>query len=130
MLRGQGWISLTSPVEGTSHVTVFAPEVYRWDARLKSAMVHWVDAQWRFPPPAINPAGTKHVFTTTVIAAIEPDAVRALAGAVRDRRRAAGRFLPDGAAAIEVPTDSGRPGQRRDLPEGAASTAPTRSASR
>ena len=66
VLRGQGWISLTSPVEGTSNVTVFAPEVYTWDARLRAAKIHWVDAQWRFPPPAINPAGSRHVFTTTV----------------------------------------------------------------
>ena len=66
MLRGQGWITLTSPIEGTSHVTVVAPEVYGWDARTKSATVHFVDAVVQYPPPAINPAGTKHVFTTTV----------------------------------------------------------------
>ena len=66
VLRGEGWISLTSPVEGTSNVTVLAPEVYQWNARLKSAMVHWVDALVQYPPAAINPAGTRHVFTTTV----------------------------------------------------------------
>jgi len=64
--RGQGWISLTSPLEGTSYVNVVAPEVYNWDARRKTATVHWVDAVPQYPPPAINPAGTKHVFTTTV----------------------------------------------------------------
>jgi hypothetical protein len=64
--RGQGWITLTSPVEGTSHVTVVAPEVYNWDARTKSVAVHWVDAVVQYPPLAINPAGTRHVFTTTV----------------------------------------------------------------
>ena len=67
VLRGQGWITLTSPVEGTSHVTVVAPEVYGWDARTKSATVHFVDAVVQYPPPAINPAGTKHTFTTTVM---------------------------------------------------------------
>jgi uncharacterized repeat protein (TIGR01451 family) len=64
--RGQGWVSLTSPLEGTSYVSVVAPEVYSWDARRKTATVHWVDAVPQYPPPAINPAGTKHVFTTTV----------------------------------------------------------------
>jgi uncharacterized repeat protein (TIGR01451 family) len=64
--RGQGWISLTSPLEGTSYVNVVAPEVHNWDARRKTATVHWVDAVPQYPPPAINPAGTKHVFTTTV----------------------------------------------------------------
>ena len=64
--RGQGWVSLTSPMEGTSYVNVVAPEVYNWDARRKTAAVHWVDAVPQYPPPAINPAGTRHVFTTTV----------------------------------------------------------------
>jgi uncharacterized repeat protein (TIGR01451 family) len=30
-------------------------------------MIHWLDAQWQFPPPAINAAGTRHVFTTMVM---------------------------------------------------------------
>ena len=64
--RGEGWISLTSPIEGTSRVSVMSPDVYGWDARTKTAVVHWIDASWQFPPPAINPAGTKHVFVTTV----------------------------------------------------------------
>ncbi len=66
VLHGEGWISLTSPIEGTSNVTVMAPEVYRWDARLQSATVHWIDAQVQYPPQAINPSGGKHVLTTTV----------------------------------------------------------------
>ena len=119
VLRGQGWISLTSPVEGTSHVTVFAPEVYSWEARLRSAMIHWVDAQWRFPPPAINPAGTKHVFTTTVMRqSNQTPCERWLVRYEISGGPPAG-FSPDGAQAVEVPTDAGRPGQRRDFPEGA-----------
>ena len=27
---------------------------------------HWVDAQWQPPPPAVNRAGTEHVFTTRI----------------------------------------------------------------
>ncbi len=64
--RGEGWITVTSPLEGTSYVNVVAPEIHNWDARRKTAVVHWVDAVAQYPPPAINPAGTKHVFTTTV----------------------------------------------------------------
>lgn len=104
--RGQGWISLTSPAEGTSHVTVFAPEVYKWESRLKAAMIHWVDAQWRFPPPAINPAGSRHVFTTTVIR----QTTQVPCERWRVRYEITGGppagFLPDGAQAVEVPTDS------------------------
>ncbi|MBN2578516.1 MAG: DUF11 domain-containing protein [Pirellulales bacterium] len=63
---GEGWVSVSSPLEGTTQVDVLAPSVYGWDQRMKTARIHWVDANWTFPSPAINPAGTKHVFTTSV----------------------------------------------------------------
>jgi len=106
VLRGQGWITITSPQEGTSHVTVFAPEVYRWDSRLKSAVVHWVDAQWRFPPPAINPAGTKHVFTTTVVRQSNHTPVERWRVRYEIQGGPPAGFSPDGAQAVEVPTDA------------------------
>jgi uncharacterized repeat protein (TIGR01451 family) len=65
--RGQAWVTVSSPVEGTSHVTAAAPNVYGWDARKQTSQIYWVDAQWTFPPPAINPAGSRHTFTTTLI---------------------------------------------------------------
>jgi len=106
VLRGQSWISLTSPVEGTSSVAVVAPEVYGWENRTKTTVVHWVDAQWTFPTPAIDPAGTKHVFATTV--------TRQSSGLPcegwRVRYEIVGGppagFSPDGARSIEVPTDA------------------------
>ncbi len=106
VLRGQGWITLTSQIEGTSHVTVYAPEVYAWDCRTRSAVIHWVDAQWRFPPPAINPAGTRHVFTTTVMRQSDqsPCAGWRVRYEIVDGPPAG--FTPDGAAAVEVETDT------------------------
>jgi len=106
VLRGQGWITLTSQVEGTSNVTVFAPDVYGWDARTRAATVHWVDAQWQIPPPAINPAGTAHVFTSCVVR--QSDRSPCVGWLVRyeivDGPPAG--FAPDGAQSIEVPTDA------------------------
>ncbi len=67
VLRGQGWVTITSALEGTSHVTVFAPGVIPWEHRLDKATIYWVDAQSGFPPPSINPAGSRHVLTTTVL---------------------------------------------------------------
>jgi len=64
--RGQAWVSVTSPAEGVSHVTAFAPSVYGWGDRKQSAVILWVDAEFALPAPAINPAGGRHVFTTTV----------------------------------------------------------------
>jgi uncharacterized repeat protein (TIGR01451 family) len=63
---GQSWISVTSPREGTSQVTVFAPNVEGWDRRQQSATIYWVDAQWRFPSPGITPAGSRNTLLTTV----------------------------------------------------------------
>jgi len=64
--RGQSWVTVTSPVEGSSHVLVHAPSVYGWDAKRQTATIHWVDGQWEFPSPAILSAGGRHVFTTIV----------------------------------------------------------------
>ena len=66
VLAGQTWVSMTSPVEGTSYITAYAPSVYGWDCRKRAAVIHWVDAQWRFPTPTINTAGSKHIFSTVV----------------------------------------------------------------
>ncbi|NQU25341.1 MAG: DUF11 domain-containing protein [Candidatus Nealsonbacteria bacterium] len=105
VVPGQGWITLTSPVEGTSKVTVFAPDVYSWESRTRSATVHWVDAQWCIPPPAINPAGTTHVFTTCVVRQSDrnPCAGWLVRYEIVDGPPAG--FAPDGAQSIEVPTD-------------------------
>jgi len=102
---GQGWITLTSPVEGTSHVTVFAPGVYSWDCRLRAATIHWVDARWCLPPPAIKPAGTTHLLTSTVTRYTdqEPTAGWLVRYEIVDGPPAG--FAPDGAQAVEVTTD-------------------------
>ncbi len=63
---GQAWVTVTSPVEGTTHLSVYAPNVPQWDRRQQGATIYWVDAQWNFPPPAINPMGTRHTFVTSV----------------------------------------------------------------
>jgi uncharacterized repeat protein (TIGR01451 family) len=63
---GQAWVSVSSATEGTSHVTVFAPDIKGWDRRQQSATIYWVDAQWRFPPPAITPIGGRSTLTTLV----------------------------------------------------------------
>jgi len=105
VLAGQGWITVTSPIEGSSYVTVFAPTVYPWDCRTQSATIHWVDAQWRFPPLAINPVGTKHTFTTTVMR--QSDQTPCVGWHVRYEVAGgpAAGFAPDGAPSVEVATD-------------------------
>lgn len=63
---GQSWCVVTSPVEGDTHITVYAPEIYNWDNHKVFVTKHWVDAEWRVPPPAVARVGTEHIFTTQV----------------------------------------------------------------
>lgn len=49
--KGQTWVSLSSPNEGVSRITVLAPESECWDQRKATATIHWIDAKWQFPGP-------------------------------------------------------------------------------
>lgn len=123
VLRGQAWVSLTSPLEGTSYVTAYAPSVYAWDQRQQTAIIHWVDAQFAFPPPAIVGSGGRHVFTTTVTR--HTDAAPLEGWRVRYQIRAGptAGFAPDGATATEVITDRlGQASVEIFQPTGAAGT--------
>ena len=47
--KGQTYVTLTSPTEGTSYVTCVAPNATGWDRRRSTAKVHWLDAKWKLP---------------------------------------------------------------------------------
>ncbi|WP_197454177.1 COG1361 family protein [Stieleria varia] len=64
--KGQTWITLSSPSEGTSKVTVLAPESDCWDQRKATATIYWIDAKWQFPGTKIEPAGTPIELITRV----------------------------------------------------------------
>src|SRR5437879_6227983 len=63
---GQTWCVISSAVEGDSHMTVYAPEIYNWEAHKVFVTKHWVDAEWIMPPAAVNRLGTEHIITTNV----------------------------------------------------------------
>jgi uncharacterized repeat protein (TIGR01451 family) len=64
--RGDAWISVTSPNEGTSYVTAVMPTVESWEQRKSYAMIYWVDVQWTFPPGSVPSDGRSATLTTTV----------------------------------------------------------------
>lgn len=103
---GQSWVVVSSPTEGTSYVTAYAPSVYGWDRQRRSATIYWVDAQWTFPPPAINPAGTRHLFTTTV--SRHTNGAPCVGWLVRYEiaEGPPAGFAPDGSQVVEVVTDA------------------------
>jgi uncharacterized repeat protein (TIGR01451 family) len=64
--KGQSFITVTSPTEGTSHITVWAPKEHNWDRRQTTATIHWVDARWQFPPLSQGRAGQKQALQTVI----------------------------------------------------------------
>ena len=116
---GQSWVTVTSPTEGTSRVTVFAPEVYGWDRRQQTASIYWVDAQWRFPAPSIAPAGSRNTLTTTVTRQTDGSPLPGW----RVRYEVAGgpeaSFAPDGTPSVEIVTNDSGEVAGRDFPTAA-----------
>ena len=64
--KGQTWITISSPSEGTSKVTVLAPDSECWDQRKATSTIYWVDAARQFPGTQIVSAGTPVSLTTRV----------------------------------------------------------------
>lgn len=64
--KGQTWLTISSPSEGVSHVTVLAPDSECWDQRKATTTIYWVDAKWNFPSNQILPAGQHADLTTNV----------------------------------------------------------------
>jgi len=58
--KGQTWCSITSAVEGDTHVIAYAPGIYDWDKHKVFVVKHWNDAAWEWPANATNPMGTPH----------------------------------------------------------------------
>jgi len=67
--KGQTFMVITSPVEGTTFITAFAPGVNNWKKHKARALKHWVDAKFIWPPDACNRVGTSHTLTTQVVKA-------------------------------------------------------------
>jgi uncharacterized repeat protein (TIGR01451 family) len=104
--RGQSWVSVMSPTEGASFVTVMAPNETNWDRRRQTATIYWVDAQWTLPPPIIARVDRREpaLLTTTLarsqgVGPIEGWLIRyeAVDGPLA--------LFENGQRAIEIPTD-------------------------
>lgn len=66
LTEGQTWCVITSPIEGDTYITAYAPGIYDWNKHKVFAVKHWYDLYWEFPPAATNPTGTTHDFVTLV----------------------------------------------------------------
>ena len=104
--EGQSWVTIGSPVEGTTFVTAFAPDVKGWDHRQQTGTIYWLDAQWIFPSPAIDPAGSRRPLVTTVTR--QTDGTPLVGWTVRYEVTGGppAGFAPQGSNILEVVTDS------------------------
>ncbi len=104
--KGQSWITVTSPSEGVSYVTVVATGAENWEKRRQTAKIHWVDAQWALPGPAVVRAGQRHTLTTIVTRASSGDGAQHWLVRYEIISGPDVVFEANGQKAIEIKTDS------------------------
>jgi uncharacterized repeat protein (TIGR01451 family) len=63
---GQSWCVVSSAVEGDTQVSVYAPEIANWDHNRVVINLHWLDAEWKMPPPVATRFGTQTSLITSV----------------------------------------------------------------
>lgn len=104
--KGQAWITVTAASEGTTHVTAYAPSAKSWTQHRNTATIHWVDAQWQFPAPAVNPPGGRQLLTTTVTRSTDGTPITGWVVRYEIVGGPTAGFGPQLAPAVEVPTDA------------------------
>lgn len=106
--RGDGWVTVTSPTEGTSYVTAYAPQVPNWAGRTARATIYWVDAQWSFPPPVTLAPGESHTLTTTVTRQSDGSPIAGWIVRYRVAGGTAGLGYDQGQASVATTNNQGR----------------------
>ncbi len=99
--RGEAWVTVTSPVEGTSVVTAEATAYSEFNRQ--TSTIYWVDAQWFFPQPSVVEPGRSHTLTTTVVRKTDG---APLAGWIVRYDVSGGALGYEGGNFIESPTDA------------------------
>jgi hypothetical protein len=98
--RGEAWVTVMSPVEGTSVVTAEATAYSEFNRG--TSTIYWVDAQWFFPQPSVVEPGRSHTLTTTVVRKTDG---APLAGWIVRYDVSGGALGYEGGNFIESPTD-------------------------
>ncbi len=104
--KGQTWCVITSPVEGTTNMVVYAPGIFNWDKHKVFVTKNWNDAAWKWPADATNPVGTPHDMEVMVMKHSDGTPI---ANAIVNFRIVSGPdagFAPDKKKQTSVKTDS------------------------
>ncbi|MGE3180085.1 MAG: hypothetical protein AB7N71_00505, partial [Phycisphaerae bacterium] len=105
LTEGQSWVQISSRVEGTSYLTAYVPAIYDESKHKVFAEKHWYDVKWDVPPPATNPTGTTHTFTTNVSKYSNGDGLEGYEVTYRIVDGPAGRFAESSGTSATVYTD-------------------------
>ncbi len=103
--KGQTWLSISSPTEGTSRVTVLAPDSDCWDQRKATATIYWIDARWQFPGPQQLLAGTPVTLSTRVTRAEGAIPARGWTVRYETLNPELGLFAPSGSVFVDAKVD-------------------------
>ena len=66
---GQTWLTITSPLEGETHIIAFCPGIKNANNHKAFAVKYWIDAKITWPENAVNKVGTPHTFKIKLIKA-------------------------------------------------------------
>lgn len=69
---GQTWCTITSPLEGETHVIAFCSAIKNHDKHKVFAIKYWIDAKISWPENAVNRVGEPHEFKFNITKASEP----------------------------------------------------------
>jgi uncharacterized repeat protein (TIGR01451 family) len=120
MPRGYSWVTVTSATEGTSYITAHAPDVYSWDARQKSTVIHWINAEWTFPEAGCVPPGAGAALVTCVQRRTNKTPVSDWIVKYTITGGAPAGFGADNSQSVEIATDEGGKATAELMPAGNA----------
>jgi hypothetical protein len=103
--KGQTWLSISSPTEGISRVTVLAPDSDCWDQRKATATIYWIDARWQFPGAKQELAGTPVTLSTRVTRAEGTVAARGWTVRYEILNPELALFAPNASPVVEAKVD-------------------------
>lgn len=107
--KGQHYITLSSPSEGSSYIVSVAPNAEAWDKRRATTVIHWIDALWAIPAPSRATSGQPFTLNTQITRATDGAGVRDWKVRYDIVGGTPAEFVPTGAqSAIVTSTDQGQ----------------------
>jgi uncharacterized repeat protein (TIGR01451 family) len=116
--KGQHYLTISSPSEGSSYITAVAPKAEAWDKRKATTAIHWIDALWAVPAPSRATSGEPFTLNTRISRASDGTGVPNWKIKYEIIGGTPAEFIPTGAqSAVVTSTGEGQaPIQIRQLP--------------